>query len=256
MNTLQMILITCPFVFFASLVDAIAGGGGLISLPAYLATGMPVHMAYGTNKFSAGIGTLSSTYRFLKNGKIHLKVALLSASFAWLGSNLGAQVALLLSDTALRITMTILLPFIAVFVLFNKKKNGNENTMDKHSKVYIITFSCLIGLFIGFYDGFFGPGTGTFIILAYTTIMGIDFTTACANAKIVNLASNVSALVVFILADKVLYSLAIPTAICSIAGHWVGSGLVIKNGSKFIKPVMVCVLIGLFIKILYDMFFV
>lgn len=254
MSTIQMILITGPLVFFASLVDAVAGGGGLISLPAYLISGMPIHMASGSNKFSAGIGTLSSAYRFIKSGRIQMKIALISALFAFIGSNLGAQIALLLSDRILSIIMTILLPFIAIFVLLNKKKSGDISTLDHYSRIYVAILSSAIGFTLGMYDGFFGPGAGTFMILAYTTFIGLDFTTACANAKIVNLASNISALIVFIFAGKVMYSVAIPVTLFSIAGHWVGSGLVIKNGSKFIRPVMLCVLAGLFAKILYDMF--
>lgn len=255
MSTIQMILIVGPLVFFASLVDAIAGGGGLISMPAYLLSGMPIHMAYGSNKFSAGIGTLSSAYRFLKNGKIHLKVTILSAVSAFIGSNLGAQLALSLSATILSILMTALLPFIAVFVLFNKNKDCDENTLDTHNAIFIIALSIMIGFFGGLYDGFIGPGAGTFIILAYTTFMGFDFTTACANAKIVNLASNISALVVFMIAGEVMYIVAIPVTLFSILGHWVGSGLVLKSGAKYIRPVMICVLIGLFGKILYNLLF-
>lgn len=255
MSTIQMILVVGPLVFFASLVDAVAGGGGLISLPAYLVSGMPIHMASGSNKFSAGIGTLSSTYRFLKNGTINMKIALLSAVFSFIGSNIGAQIALLLSDRLLSVIMTILLPFIAIFLLINKNKSGDISTLDNYSKSYVIVLSIVIGFTVGMYDGFFGPGTGTFIILGYTTFIGLDFTTACANAKVVNLASNISALFVFISAGKVMYSVAIPAALFSIAGHWVGSGLVIKNGSKFIRPVMLCVLAGLFAKIIYDMAF-
>lgn len=254
MSTLQMILTIGPLVFLASLVDAIAGGGGLISLPAYLISGMPIHYAYGSNKFSSGIGTLSSAYRFLKSGKIHLKIAGFTAIFAFIGSSLGAQIALMLSDEFLRIAMTILLPFVAIFVLFNKKRDGDVSQLDKYSKRYIAIVSMLIGFSTGFYDGFFGPGAGTFMILAYTSFIGLDFTTASANGKIVNLASNISALIVFIMAGKVLYIVAIPVTLFSIAGHWVGSGLVIKNGSKYIKPVMICVLIGLFGKIIFDTF--
>lgn len=255
MSTLQMIFIIGPLVFLASLIDSIAGGGGLISTPAYLISGMPIHYAYGSNKFSAGVGTFFSAYRFLKNGTVHIKIAILTAFFAFIGSNLGAQVALLLSDNLLRITMTILLPFVAIFVMFGKKRDGDTSELDSYSKPYIAIISTLIGFTTGFYDGFFGPGTGTFIILAYTSFIGLNFTTACANAKIVNLASNISALIVFIMAGKVLYSVAIPVTLFSIAGHWVGSGLVIKNGSKFIKPMMILVLIGLFGKIIFDTFF-
>lgn len=253
MTNIQMILVVCPLVFLAAFVDAIAGGGGLISLPAYLFTGMPTHVAYGSNKFSACIGSLFSAYRFLKSGTVYLKVAILSAVLALGGSYLGAQLTLILSDQMLKVSMTILLPVIAVFILFKKKNMDDVNTVERLSKPAVIGLSAMIGFLIGMYDGFFGPGTGTFLILAYTSLMGFDFRTACGNARIVNLASNFAALIVYIYAGKVMYMVAVPATFCSMLGYWIGAGLAIKNGAKFIKPVMVCVITGLFVKIIWDM---
>ncbi len=253
MSTIEMLIIVCPLVFLASLVDAIAGGGGLIALPAYLSTGMPAHLAIGSNKFSSCTGTVFSTYRFFKNGSIHLKVALLSGICALIGSALGARLTLLIRDDVLRIIMMILLPFIAIIVLIKKKGNDDISTLEKLSKTKLVLLASCIGFFIGMYDGFYGPGTGTFVILAYTTFMGFDFKTACGNAKVVNLSSNFAALVVYMFAGKIMYTLAVPAAFCSILGHWIGSGLAINKGAKFIKPVLVSVLIGLFIKIILDM---
>lgn len=253
MTTIEMILVVCPLVFLAAFVDAIAGGGGLISLPAYLFTGMPTHMAYGSNKFSACIGSLFSAYRFLKSGTIYLKVAILSAIFALLGSFLGARLTLILSDYMLKVSMTILLPVIAIFILFKKKNTEDENRVEELSSIAVISLSAVIGLLIGTYDGFFGPGTGTFLILAYTSVMKFDFRTACGNARIVNLASNFAALVVYICAGKVLYLIAVPATCCSILGYWLGAGIAISKGAKFIRPVMLCVIAGLFIKIIWDM---
>lgn len=253
MTNIEMLLVVCPLVFLAAFVDAIAGGGGLISLPAYLFTGMPTHMAYGSNKFSSCIGSMFSAYRFLKSGTIYLKVAILSAVFALGGSFLGAQLTLVLSDQALKISMTILLPVIAIFILFKKKNTEDVNTVDRLSKPAVIGLSAAIGFAIGTYDGFFGPGTGTFLILAYTSIMGFDFRTACGNARIVNLASNFAALVVYIFAGKVMYMIAIPATFCSMVGYWLGAGLAINKGAKFIRPVMLCVIAGLFVKIIWDM---
>lgn len=246
-----MILVVCPLVFFAALVDAIAGGGGLISLPAYLFTGMPIHMAYGSNKFSACIGSFFSAGRFLKSGIVNYKVAGISAAAALVGSYTGAQLALFLSDDMLKTSMMVLLPVIAIFILFKKKNMEDVNTVDKLSHKVVVVLSTVIGFLIGMYDGFFGPGTGTFLILAYTSLMGFDFRTACGNARMVNLASNFAALVVYIAAGKVLYMVAIPATLCSMMGYWIGAGLAIKNGAKFIKPVMLCVITGLFIKIIF-----
>ena len=255
LTTLEMILIVCPLVFFASFVDAIAGGGGLIALPAYLLTGMPAHMAYGSNKFSGCLGTCSSAARFLKSGHLHLKIAFFSAAFALLGSACGARLALVLTDQALRISMLILLPITACIVLFNKNGLNDESTFASLSRSRAFLLAGAIGFFIGMYDGFFGPGTGTFMILAYSLFMGFDFKTACGNTKIVNLASNLAALAVFIAAGQVLFAVAIPAAFCSICGNWIGSGLAIKKGARFIKPVLIGVLVLLFVKIIYDTFF-
>lgn len=253
MTTFEMTLVVCPLIFLASFVDSIAGGGGLISLPAYLFTGMPTHMAYGSNKFSACMGTFFAVCRFMKSGVIHLKVACLSAALALCGSFIGAKLTLLLSDEILKITMMVMLPIAAVFILFKKKKNDDINTVDSLSDVMTVVLSMAIGFFIGMYDGFFGPGAGTFMILGYTTLMGFDYRTASGNAKVVNLASNFAAMVVYIFAGKVYYAIAVPAVFCSIAGAWLGSGLAIKKGAKFIKPIMVCVIAGLFVKIIWDM---
>ena len=253
MELIEMLLVVCPLVFFASFVDAIAGGGGLISLPAYFITGMPAHMAIASNKFSAAIGTAISTARFIKSGNLHMKTALQTAVIAFVGSALGAKIALFTSDYYLRIAMMVLLPCVAVFVLLNKQQD-DESRFEQMSKTRIFIGMIVMGLLIGMYDGFFGPGTGTFLILGYTTILGFDLKRACGNTKIVNLTTNVSALIVFMLAGQVYYAVAIPAMFFSIMGNWVGSGLAIKKGAKFVRPVMIFVLCLLLVKIVYDFF--
>lgn len=253
MELMEMLLVVCPLVFFASFVDAIAGGGGLISLPAYFITGMPAHMAIASNKFSAAIGTAISTARFIKSGNLHMKTALQTALFGLIGSALGAKLALITSDYYLRIAMMVLLPCVAIFVLLNRQQD-DVSRFEQLSKVRVFIGMVVIGLLIGMYDGFFGPGTGTFLILAYTTVLGFDLKRACGNTKIVNLTTNVSALVVFMLAGQVYYAVAVPAMFFSILGNWVGSGLAIKKGAKFVRPVMVFVLCLLLVKIAYDFF--
>ncbi len=254
MTLLQQILIACPLVFLAGFVDAVAGGGGLISLPAYYLTGMPAHLAIGSNKFSSCVGTAFSTGRFLKDGSINPKVAATSATFALMGSFAGARLALVLDDHFLRVTMLVLLPAAAVFILFSKKKSEQDIcTFDSISENHAMVLSGLIGIVLGVYDGFFGPGTGTFLIIAYTTLLGFDFKTACGNTKVVNLSSNLAAVITFIAAGKITYAVAVPAAVCSIAGHWIGSGLAIKKGAKFIRPVMLIVLVLLFSTVAWGM---
>jgi len=185
-----------------------------------------------------------------------MRVALTSAGFALIGSYAGAKLTLVLDDHFLRVTMLVLLPISAIIILFSNKKSGLDiNTFDTIPVRRAMILSAIIGFVLGMYDGFFGPGTGTFLILAFTTLLGFDFKTACGNTKIVNLASNVAALVIFIAAGKIQYAIAAPAAVCSIGGHWIGSGLAIKKGSKFIRPVMIFVLILLFSKVVWDMMF-
>lgn len=254
MSLIEMLLVVCPLVFFASFVDAIAGGGGLISLPAYLLTGMPAHLAIGSNKLSAAVGTAISTARFIRSGSLHLRIALETAIFAYIGSTLGAQLALHVSDYFLRIFMMVILPCVAVFVLFNRRQISDVSCFEQYSKVRVLSGVVFIGLSMGVYDGFFGPGTGTFLIIGFTTILGFDLKRACGNTKIVNLTTNVAALIVFVMAGQIYYAVAVPAIAFSIAGNWLGSGMAIKSGAKFIRPIMFLVLCLLLIKIAYDMF--
>jgi len=248
-----MLLIVCPLVFLAGLIDSVAGGGGLISLPAYLAAGIPPHMALGTNKCSSCLGTIFSTARFMKNGKIHYLSALCAAAAALLGSYIGASLTLIVDESVLRYLMIGVLPVIAVFLLV--RRNFGESDRTKNiSSLKVVILSILSGLLIGMYDGFFGPGTGTFLILVFTGVIGFDLVTSSGNAKIVNLASNIAALVTFAASGSVLWKVGLPAALFGIAGHWIGSGLALKNGAKVIRPMFFAALTILFAKLIYDAF--
>lgn len=239
-------LIVCPLIFFAGFVDSIAGGGGLISLPIYLAVGLPPTTAAGTNKLSAACGTTLSVFKYLKSGNIHLKVALVSAAFAFVGSNIGANFAIMLGDT-LKYVILAVIPFVALSSLL---KLDESKPQIQGAKLYI--FAGLIGFIVGMYDGIVGPGTGTFLIILYTALCGFLLKEASGNAKIVNLSSNISALIVFMLHGDVLYRLALPAAIFSIAGNYLGSTLAIKNGKKIIRPILYLVIAGIIVKIIID----
>lgn len=252
MTLQQSLFIICPLIFAAGFVDSIAGGGGLISLPAYIFTGMPAHFAYGTNKFSSTLGTFFAALRYMRNGQVHLKSAAASAACAVVGSYLGAKGALALDDRYLRLFLVAALPFIAAFILTRKGFGETDRTAGLGT-VKMIVLSAVSGLLIGAYDGFFGPGTGTFLILAYTGIIGFDLRTASGNTKIVNLASNIAALVTFAAGGKVMLQVGIPAAVCGILGNIIGSGLAVKNGAKIIRPVFICVILLLFLKIGYDL---
>jgi len=239
-------LIVCPLIFLAGFIDSIAGGGGLISLPVYLAVGLPPAAAAGTNKFSASSGTLFSVINYFKSGNIHIKIALISAGAAFVGSSVGANIAILLGESLKYVILGVIpLVLLSSFFKLNESKELMSGT-----KLYI--YAIIIGLIVGMYDGLVGPGTGTFLIILYTGICGFMLKEASGNAKVVNLASNVSALIVFILHGQVFYQLAIPAAFFGIAGNYIGSHLAIKNGKRIIRPLLYIVLLGILIKIIVD----
>lgn len=236
---------------FAGFVDSAAGGGGLISLPAYLFAGLPVHYVYGTNKFSAACGTAFATANFFKNGAVNIKVGLLAAAGSFAGSALGAHIVLLLSDEALRTMMLVILPIAAVLILW-RRNLPDENHDDGVLTVKKAALALGIGLGIGLYDGIFGPGTGTFAIIAFTTVMGFDLRTAGGNAKVLNLASNCASLVTYLFSGMVLFSIGVPCAVSGIVGNLLGSHFALKRGARFIRPMMLVVLVLLLVKIFTD----
>lgn len=245
------LLIVCSLLFLSGFVDSVAGGGGLISIPAYIFAGLPVVVAYGTNKISATLGTCVSSFKYFKSGHVHTKTALISAAGAIIGAWLGAQLAMIMDEKVLRYCLMIILPLVGIFILFNRKFGENE---DFHDKVkYLLPKAFLIGLGLGAYDGFFGPGTGTFLIILFCMVLGLPLITSSGNSKIVNLASGIGSAAAYLIGGKVVFWLAIPAALCTIAGNWLGSHLAIKNGSKFIKPIIALVIVLLLIKIVTDM---
>ena len=225
--TWTTLLIVCPLVFLSGLVDAVAGGGGLISLPAYLLAGLPPHAATATNKCGSVFGTGLSTLRFLKNGRVRLGPAAVSAATALLGSVLGARLCLLVPDTFLHYFLVAALPVLAVFLLF-KRDFGLENKADALSGPLLMLLSGLIGLVLGLYDGFFGPGAGTFSASGY--------------AKVFYSSANLAAFVTFSLAGENVWALGVPAAVCGLLGHYTGSGLALKKGAKAIRPMFFVVL--------------
>jgi len=244
-------IIVCPLVFLAGFIDAIAGGGGLISLPAFIFAGIPVHFAIGTNKMSASMGTAISTYRYAKNGFIKLKLSAFSAICALIGSALGATISLKIEDYYFRILMLVILPVIAFYVL--RKRDLEDNKYEEiliNYKTYIICM--LIAFFIGIYDGFYGPGTGTFLILLLTGVANLRLNIAAGTTKAINLSSNIAGLITFIINGKVYLILGLVAGLFSIAGNYMGSGYFTKSGAKIARPVIIIVLTVFFIKTLFE----
>ena len=251
LNLLHVLLIVCPLVFVGGVIDAVAGGGGLVTLPAYLIAGLPPHMAAGTNKCGNFFGTLVSAGRFLKHSSIHMPTAVTAAVMALIGAWLGARLNMIVPEQFLYYLMLIVVPVMAVFLLW-KRDFGTENLSYTIKAGKLIVLSGIIGLVVGCYDGFFGPGAGTFLMLAFTGLCKFDLLTASGNTKLVNAASNLASIITFAVGGKVLWAVGIPAAICGIAGNYVGSGLAIKKGAKIIRPMFVVVLTLLVIRLVYD----
>ncbi|MBR5547359.1 MAG: TSUP family transporter [Clostridia bacterium] len=248
--TLDMFLIVCPLVALAGFVDSIAGGGGLISLPAYYLAGLPASTAAGTNKLSACMGTALATYSYASSGKIEKRIGLFAGFAALLASVLGVAVMKSLSDQTIRILVMCCLPVAAIFTL---RGHSQAEGRKQFSDTQTMLISLMIGCVIGFYDGLVGPGTGTFLILLFVHIFGLDDVTASGTAKVPNLMSNIAALTSLFVAGDVLWLLGLPAGLCSMAGAALGSRLTIRKGSKFIRGMMLVVLILLLVKMITDM---
>lgn len=249
---LYQCLLICPLVFLGGFVDSVAGGGGLITLPTYFLAGIPTHIAAGTNKVVNGIGTATASVGYLKNGKVNLSIALPAAVGALAGSAAGARLALLLSDALLKGLMLVALPLVAVFLMVKKDfgmETGEGPAVSPRRRLII---SLLIGLLIGGYDGLVGPGTGTFMIMAFTALLHLDLISASGCAKVGNLASNAAAAVVYLLSGKVLWAIVVPAALCNALGGWCGSQYAIRGGSRRVRGMIFVVLGLLFLKMLWE----
>ena len=238
----HILLIVCPLVFLGGLVDAVAGGGGLITLPAYLLAGLPPHLASGTNKCGNAFGTFLATGRFLKRGDVHLPTAALAAVGALMGAWLGTQLNMVVPEQVLYYLMLAVVPIMAVFLLF-RRDFGSEDRSGQLGRRRLMVFSGLIGLVIGTYDGFFGPGAGTFLMLAFTGLCRFDLLTA----------SNLASLVTFAAAGKVMWAVGIPAALCGIAGNFVGTSLALRGGARVIRPMFFVVLALLMVRLVADL---
>lgn len=247
--TWQMLLMVCPLVFLAGFVDSVAGGGGLISLPAYYLAGLPPVLAAGTNKLSACLGTVTSSAKFLMSRKVNGRVALLAAIGAFPGSWLGTALLQRIPEDTVRIMMLVVIPVVAVIVLLQGKRMGGvQRVPDK----FFDHTSLLIGFAVGFYDGLVGPGTGTFLIIGFTMLLGMEAVLSSGTAKLVNLTSNIASLSALMASGNVLFALAIPAAACGMLGNYLGASMTISKGTKFIRVMMLVVLSLLLAKMLLD----
>lgn len=241
-------LIVCPLVFLAGFVDSIGGGGGLVSLPAYLFAGLPVHNAIATNKLSSTFGTLIAACRYCRKITFDWRLTVPMVILSLAGSVIGARLSLVVSENILKAVLLMVLPVTAFFVLRkNALLEGKEGSIPRKRMMAISWTAALV---IGCYDGFYGPGTGTFLMLIFMGIAKMKTMEAAANTKIINLSSNIAALLTYVLEGQVMIPLGLSAALFSIAGNYIGAGMVLKNGTKVVRPIVIIVLILLFAKVI------
>lgn len=247
--TITQALIVFPLVFLAGLVDAIAGGGGLISLPAYYMAGIPMHFAIGTNKTSAAIGTALTTYRFIKKGYIPWKLGLISTFCGLIGSFIGANIALQLDRDIFMKIMLAVVP-VTAFILLTKGDFAAKREERPERTQAVMCF--FIALFLGVYDGFYGPGMGTFLMILLTGWVHLDIQRANGICKAINMATNLAALFVYLTGGKVMLLLGLSAGVFGLCGNYVGSRFFERGNVRFIKAIMITVLTIFFVKLVVD----
>jgi uncharacterized membrane protein YfcA len=245
--SLHVVALLALSAFAAGLVDAIAGGGGLLTVPSLLAAGLPPQIALATNKGQASFGAVSSFVSFWTKNGIDRKRAPWGFVCGFLGSLAGARVLLLVKPEPLKPVVLVLLVLAAAFVAWPRKPR------DGRPHDWAMTALVPVTFVLGFYDGFFGPGVGSMLIVAFVLLFGDTLTRASGNAKVVNLASNLAALLLFALRGNVLWQVALPMAAANAAGAFVGARLAVKRGDRLVRVVVLVVVAALVVKITLDL---
>ncbi len=254
MSESAILLFLCLAAFAAGFVDAVVGGGGLIQTPMglILLPNLPVATVIGTLKIPSFSGTFFAAFQYLKKVKMNWKLLLIMMVLAVPSAFLGSTVLTYVSNDFMKPLLLVVLSLLVVYTYV--KKNFGLHAEKFHSSKQQILYAILISFFIGFYDGFIGPGTGSFLVLAFVILLGYDFLQASANAKMVNLATNFGSICLFVIKGKIIWMIAIPMAICNAIGGFIGAKLAIKKGNTFIRIFFLIVVVGTLIRFAYDVF--
>ncbi|KFA94390.1 TSUP family transporter [Archangium violaceum] len=245
-SALEIVLL-CIAALTAGVVDAIAGGGGLVTLPALLATGLPPHVVLGTNKGQSVFGSFAALVRFYRAGLLNKQLAAVTFPLGLVGSFVGAGLVLLMRPEVLKPVVLVLLVIVAAFLAFRRGPPPGERPEPPRQR--LLSLGAVIALLIGTYDGFFGPGTGTFLIIAFSGLLGHGLTRASADAKVVNFASNLAAVSLFAYRGLVLWYVALPMAAAQFTGGWIGAHLAVRGGDKLVRKVVLLVVTALVLKL-------
>ena len=248
---LQWVIFLCVAGFLAAFVDAIAGGGGLISLPALIAAGVPPHLSLGTNKFAATCASLTSTLKYAHSGKILFRLVRWQIPCTVLGAALGVSTVLQLDASILNLLIVTMVFGVALYTVLKRDFGQTDQFMGLTPKR--IAVGMVFAFALGFYDGFFGPGTGSFLIFLFIRVFGFDFASAAGNGRILNFVSNAVSLLLFAIGGKIVYLAGIPMALFMIAGAWAGTHVAVRNGAKLIRPIFVTIALALAGKMIWQL---
>ncbi len=248
--SVEILILLVAIATIAAIIDAIAGGGGLLVLPALLFVGIPPAAALATNKLQGSFGTVTAMLNFRRQGALKLRSMLLPMALTLLGSAAGTLLIQHLDKDLLSGLIPILLLIFSLYFLFSPRV-GDENAKQRIS---VFTFSITIGFGVGFYDGFFGPGTGSFFAFGYVALLGYNLRKATAEAKALNFTSNITSLLVFTLGGQIIWSLGLLMACGQVLGGYIGSHLVLKHGTALIRPMLVIISLIISSKLAWEQF--
>ncbi|OAZ15239.1 membrane protein [Thalassospira profundimaris] len=247
---LDLLVILFAVATLAGFVDAIAGGGGLITIPALLWAGVTPAQALATNKLQGSFGSFSASLNFIRKGHVDPRDMVLAIVLTFAGSALGTVLVQMLDPGILMTILPGLLILIALYFLFSPRVGD----IDAHQMIGKATFAFTAGFGIGFYDGFFGPGTGSFFSIAFVALLGFNMTKATAHTKVLNFTSNFASLVMFIAGGEVVWIVGGVMAVGALIGAQIGSHMVMKVGARLVRPLLVVTSIAISIKLIIDQY--
>jgi uncharacterized membrane protein YfcA len=251
----HIILLLCIAAFAAGFIDAIVGGGGLIQTPAglILLPNLPVSTVIGSLKIPAFSGTSFAAYQYMKKVTMNWKLLIIMMTLAIPSAFLGSTLLTYMSNDFMKPLLLFILSLLAVYTY--AKKNFGQQIAKDISETKQILNAVMISTVVGFYDGFIGPGTGSFLVVAFIALMGFDFLHASANAKMVNLSTNFGSICLFALKGKIIWAIAVPMAFSNAFGGWLGAKLAINKGNGFIRIFFLVVVVGTLLRFAYDIFY-
>lgn len=246
--SIELLALLAGVAFTAGFIDAIAGGGGLITIPALLMTGMPPALALGTNKLQACGGSFSASLYFIRQKAVNLREVWLLILMTFIGATVGTILVQIMDTSVIKKAIPFLVLMIGLYFLFTPTLGNN----DRQQRFSYVAFAFTAGFGIGFYDGFFGPGAGSLFSLAFVTLLGFNLAKATAHAKVLNFTSNFASFIFFLIGGQMLWSVGFAMMIGQILGATLGAKMVLSKGKALIRPMVVIMSFIMTVKMAYD----